>query len=57
MLGCKLEDTPMDLNLKLGEKSIKNLIDRGRCQHLVGKPIYLSHTRPDIAFAVSSVSL
>ena len=31
-------------------------IDKGRYQHLVGKLIYLSHTRLDIAFAVSRVS-
>ncbi|RVW44140.1 Retrovirus-related Pol polyprotein from transposon RE1 [Vitis vinifera] len=31
-------------------------VDRERYQRLVGRPIYLSHTRPDIAFAVSVVS-
>jgi hypothetical protein len=31
-------------------------VDRERYQRLVGKLIYLSHTRPDIAFAVSVVS-
>ncbi|KAK2450461.1 putative mitochondrial protein [Trifolium repens] len=31
-------------------------IDTGRYQRLVGKLIYLSHTRPDIAFSVSVVS-
>lgn len=30
--------------------------DKGRYQRLVGKLIYLSHTRPDIGFAVSVVS-
>lgn len=29
---------------------------RGRYQWLVGRLIYLSHTRPDIAFAISMVS-
>ncbi|XP_022774064.1 uncharacterized protein LOC111316344 [Durio zibethinus] len=31
-------------------------VDRGRYQRLVGRLIYLSHTRPDIAFAISVVS-
>ena len=32
------------------------LVDKGRNQRLVGKLIYLSHTRPDIAFSVNMVS-
>ena len=31
-------------------------VDRGRYQRLVGRLIYLSHTRPDIGFAVGVVS-
>jgi hypothetical protein len=31
-------------------------VDKGRYQRLVGRLIYLSHTRPDIGFAVSFVS-
>lgn len=33
-----------------------NLVDKGRYQCLVGKLIYLAHTRPDIASSVSCVS-
>ena len=32
------------------------LADQGHYQRLVGKLIYLSHTRPDIAYAVGVVS-
>jgi len=55
MSGCRPADTPMDPNAKLwGEGSVP--VDTGRYQRLVGKLIYLSHTRPDIAFSVSVVS-
>ena len=43
MLRCKPVDTPMDPNLKLGEKSNKNPIDKGIHQRVVGKLIHLSH--------------
>ena len=32
------------------------MVDKGRCQRLVGKLIYLSHIRLNIAFAISVVS-
>ncbi|KAH9763107.1 protein kinase domain-containing protein [Citrus sinensis] len=53
--GCKPIDTPVEYNLKLGEGE-KALVDARRYQNLVGKLIYLSHTRPDITFAISIVS-
>ncbi|RVW92035.1 Retrovirus-related Pol polyprotein from transposon RE1 [Vitis vinifera] len=56
MLGCKPIDTPMDSQKKLGIEKESTPVDRGRYQQLVGRLIYLSHTRPDIGFAVSAVS-
>lgn len=56
MSGCRPSDTPMDPNQKLREVSNGVPIDKGMYQRLVGKLIYLSHTRLDIAFAVSVVS-
>lgn len=56
MLGCKPAETPVDQTVKLGAQKDENPVDKGRFQRLVGKLIYLSHTRPDIAFAVSRVS-
>jgi hypothetical protein len=55
MSGCRPNYTPMDPNAKLWEKG-DTPVDIGRYQRLVGKLIYLAHTRPDIAFLVSVVS-
>ena len=56
MLGCKPAPTPMDSNKKMGSGKDMTPVDRGRYQRLVGRLIYLSHTRPDIGFSVSVVS-
>ncbi|MCR2847942.1 hypothetical protein KN825_15305, partial [Weizmannia coagulans] len=56
MTGCKPAETPMDTTIKLSMQSSGAPVDKGRYQRLVGKLIYLSHTRPDISFAVSVVS-
>jgi hypothetical protein len=47
--------TPVEPKLKI-TASLGEPVDRGRYQRLVGRLIYLSHTRPDIAYAVSLVS-
>ena len=56
MLGSKAIDTSKDPNQKLSDDSSGEPIDKGRYQRMVGKLIYLSHTRPDLAFAMSVVS-
>ncbi|KAM7516034.1 hypothetical protein LguiA_005617 [Lonicera macranthoides] len=56
MSGCKPSDTPIELGTKLGGIKDGVPVETGRYQRLVGKLIYLSHTCPDIAFAVSMVS-
>lgn len=56
MADCKPTETPMDSSTKLGLLEGSPPVDKGRYQRLVGKLIYLSHTRPDIGFAVSTVS-
>ncbi|RVX03304.1 Retrovirus-related Pol polyprotein from transposon RE1 [Vitis vinifera] len=56
MLECKSVDTPIVQNHRLGEYSDQAPMDKGRYQRLVGKLIYLSHTRLDIAYVVSVVS-
>ncbi|RVW86427.1 Retrovirus-related Pol polyprotein from transposon TNT 1-94 [Vitis vinifera] len=52
MLSCKPIETPIEQGGK-GKSFDEESVDKGRYQRLVGKLIYLSHTRPDIAFAVS----
>ena len=56
MSGCRPVDTPIDLNQKLGDDKGGDKVNTTRYQKLMGKLIYLSHTRPNIAFVVSLVS-
>ena len=55
-LGGKVASTPVEPNFKIGENQDCKSVDKGRYQRLVGRLINLSHTRPDITFAVSLVS-
>ncbi|KAK4254159.1 hypothetical protein QN277_020331 [Acacia crassicarpa] len=56
MTGCRPSDTPIQVD-KINEgANLGKSVDIGNYQRMVGKLIYLSHTRPDIAFAVSMVS-
>ncbi|RVX00154.1 Retrovirus-related Pol polyprotein from transposon RE1 [Vitis vinifera] len=56
MLGYKPADTPMDPTTKLGAKENCAPVDKGRYQRLVGKLIYLSHTRPILVFLSAWIS-
>jgi hypothetical protein len=56
MLDCKPVDTPTIQNHKFGENNDSVPTNKEQYQRLVGKLIYLSHTRPDIAYAVNVVS-
>ncbi|KAM0963722.1 hypothetical protein ACFX1Q_023649 [Malus domestica] len=56
ILGCKPVDTPIVEKHYLGIYPDQKSVDKGRYQRLVGRLIYLSHTRPDITYAVSVVS-
>ena len=56
MLDCKPIETPMVMNHGLQMHEGGELADRMQYQRLVGKLIYLAHTRPDIAYAVGVFS-
>ena len=56
MVDCNPNDTPMVMNHKLKMVEGAKLANKERYQSLVGKLIYLAHTRPDIAYAVGVVS-
>lgn len=56
MSGCKLSDTPMEVNAKLSDIKDDVPVNTRRYQILVERLIYLSHSRPDIVFAVGMVS-
>ena len=55
MMDCQPAATPIEQNHKI-QADCGKPVDKMRFQRLVGRLIYLSHTRPDIAYAVSIVS-
>lgn len=55
MQGCHAASTPIDQNNKVTAESGEP-IDKEKYQRLVGRLIYLCHTRPDISYALSVVS-
>lgn len=54
--ACKPISTPIDSNHKLSEAKEEPTVDKQLYQRLVGRLIYLAHTRPDIAYSVSVIS-
>ena len=56
LAGCKPISTPMEPNLKLCINNGKDLEDATMYRQIVGSLIYLTLSRPDIAFAVGVAS-
>ena len=56
--NCKQASTPVDTNTKLKAKQSDkdDPINKTSFQRLVGRLLYLNHTRPNISFAVNSLS-
>jgi hypothetical protein len=56
MTECKPMATPMEERIKLSKQSTTAKVDGTRYRSIVGGLRWLTHTRPDIAFAVGYVS-
>ena len=56
MEGCLLVDTHIEESLKLYIEPNQVPINKGRCQRLVGRLMYLAYTRPDLTYALSAIS-
>lgn len=56
LLDAKLCSTPMDPTQKLDKSSGDLLPDSTSYRRLVGRLLYLTHTRPDICYAVGRLS-
>jgi hypothetical protein len=56
MADCKSSATPMEERIKLSKHSTAAKVDATRYRSIVGGLRWITHTRPDIAFAVGYVS-
>ncbi|XP_059650708.1 secreted RxLR effector protein 161-like [Cornus florida] len=56
MTTCQPAETQVEEGLKLCVEFNQVPTNKGRYQRLVGKLMYLAHTRPDLAYALSIVS-
>ncbi|RVW67417.1 Retrovirus-related Pol polyprotein from transposon RE1 [Vitis vinifera] len=53
MSGCQPVNTPIEEGLKLCVEPNQVSTNKGKYQRLVGRLMYLAHTRPDLAYALS----
>ena len=56
MQDSKLANIPINVKHYIGSSPDFKKIDNGQYQHLVGKLIYLSHTKPNISYVVGVLS-
>jgi hypothetical protein len=56
MLECKSMNPPMETKLKLLVDTSSELVDATLYKHIIGSLMYLTNTRPNICFAVNTLS-
>ena len=56
IMDCKAIATPMASNLKLLSDSSSESVDATMYHQMIGSLMYLMDTRPDICFAVNTLS-
>lgn len=56
MLGCRPASSNINPTLKFGKEENGTPVDKGSYQRLFGRLIYLSYTKPDLAFAINVVN-
>ena len=56
MIDCKSMTTPMTTNLKLFGDTTSERVDATLYRQMIGSLMYLTNTRPDICFAVNTLS-
>lgn len=54
--NCHINDTPIEVNQKLTLDKEEPQVEISSYQKLIGKLLYLSHTRPDICYTVNVLS-
>jgi hypothetical protein len=56
MMDCNAMPTPMVTNLKLLSDTFLETVDATMYKRMIGSLMYLTNTRPDICFAVNTMS-
>jgi hypothetical protein len=56
MTDCKSAPTPFLSGVKLEDRGETPLIDNTLYKQLVGSLLYLTHSRPDLSYAIGVVS-
>ena len=55
-MECNTMATPMESNLKLSSDASSELVDAMMYHQMIGSLMYLMNTRPDIFFAMNTLS-